>query len=143
MSVAPIEPPALKRKATSPLTKHQCVTLPTSSPSPTSWNQACNSIRGRARRHISPLVETIPELPSVGRSSERKWVKSPWLLVNDKEPSAALVLTHFHEDLYQQVYIDRSVNNETCPALPTWQTLHGSDGTFNQPSEALSMASDT
>ena len=30
---------------------------------------------------------------------------------------AALVLDHFHEDLYQEVYIDRSVNNETCHAL--------------------------
>ena len=38
-------------------------------------------------------------------------------LVNEKEPSATLVFTHFHEDLYQQVYIDRSVNNETCHAL--------------------------
>ena len=55
-------------------------------------------------------------------------------LVNEKEPSAALVLTHFHEDLYQQVYIDRSVNNETCHALPrTWGKLHGSDSKFNHP----------
>ena len=90
--------------------------------SPTAWNRACNRLRRRARRHISPLVETIPELPS--ELPSRRWQKLGKEtgelnigLVNEEEPSTALVLTHFHEDLYQQVYIDRSVNNETCHAL--------------------------
>ena len=76
---------------------------------------------GRARRHISPLVETIPELPS--ELPFRRWqklgnemIEVNMGLVNEKEPSAALVLTHLHEDLYEQVYVDRSVNNETCHA---------------------------
>ena len=33
-------------------------------PSPTSGTRVYNRLRGRVRRHISPLVETIPELPS-------------------------------------------------------------------------------
>ena len=118
MSVAHGEPPALKRKATSPLTEHQSVTRPTSPP----WNRACNRLRGRTRRQISPLVDTVPELPSKPRS--QSWQKLGkemgeiiMGLVNEKESSAALVLTYFHEDLYQQGYIDRSVNSETCHAL--------------------------
>ena len=74
-------------------------------------------LRERARRHIFPLVETIPELPSEPPS--QRWQKLGkemgeinMGLVNEKKTSAALVLTHFHEDLYQQVYIDRSVS--TC-----------------------------
>ena len=38
-------------------------------------------------------------------------------LVNEKDPSAALVLTHFHVDLYRKVYIDRSVTNALLRSL--------------------------
>ena len=72
-----------RRENKTPLTEHPCVTRPTSPPSPTSWNRACNRLRGK-RGDTSPL-SSKPFLSwqashhlSVGRSSERKWVKSPW-----------------------------------------------------------------
>ena len=74
MSVAPVEPLAQKTKASSPLTKQQSMTQPTSPPSPTSWERTHNRLRRKARRHISPLLK--PSLSchasydlSVGRSS--------------------------------------------------------------------------
>ena len=38
-------------------------------------------------------------------------------LVDENLSSAALILTHFHGELYQQVHIDSSVTNDTCHAL--------------------------
>ena len=38
-------------------------------------------------------------------------------LVNEKDPSAALVLTHFHVDLFRKVYIGRSVTNALLRSL--------------------------
>ena len=97
--------------------------------------------------HLPPL-ETISELPCKLPSQRwQKLVKEMGEInmgvVHEKEPSAALVLTHFHEDLYQQVYID-SVNNETCHAL--LRSLLGEDyldlvASF-WPTEVLPMAPD-
>ena len=119
MSVVPVEPAVLKRKAQSPLTEHRSVTRPTGPPSPTSWDRAYNKPRG-GRGTPLPLVETISGLPS--ELPSRRWQKfgkemGEINLVNEKETPVAVMLTHFHEDLHQQVYIDRSVNNETCHAL--------------------------
>ena len=38
-------------------------------------------------------------------------------LVDEQENTWMLIHTHFHGDLYQQVYIDRSVTNDTWHAL--------------------------
>ena len=119
MSVGPVDPAALKRKATSPLTEHRSVTRPTSPSSPTSWDRAYNKPK-----------ETISGLPS--ELPSRRWQKLGkemgeinMGLVNEKETPVAVMLTHFHGDLYQQVYIDGSVNNETCHALQ--RSLLGED----------------
>ena len=52
-------------------------------------------------------------------------------LVHENLSSAALILTHFHGDLYQQVYIDSSV---TCRGR-----LQEAGAKFMQPTEALPM----
>ena len=113
MSVVPVEQLALKSKATSP-EEHQIIGP--------HHRHLGTEFMVRARRHISPLVETISELPS--KSPSKHWQKLGKEmgeinlgLVNEKETTATLMLIHIHEDLYQQVYIDRSVSNVICHAL--------------------------
>ena len=98
MSVVPVEQLALKSKAISPLTEHQIIGP--------HHRHLGTEFMVRARRHISPLVETISELPS--ESPSKHWQKLGKEmgeinlgLVNEKETAATLMLIHIHEDLYQ------------------------------------------
>ena len=120
--VPPVEQVAQKRKATSPLMPHQSETRPTSPTAPTRSERAQSRLKGRYRSFITPPLENITdftrELPS------RRWQQLPkemgtinMGLVDEHFPSAALILTHFHGELYQQAYVDSSVPSDTSHAL--------------------------
>ena len=126
---APVEPPvtmevpveqvAQKRKASSPLPS-KTVTRPVSPPSPRRWETARSRIRGRFREYISPPVDNIADLP-------RKPASDMWQVLPDEmgkvniglagRSNAMLVISTCQGELFQQVVIDKAVDNATGHAL--------------------------
>ena len=98
-AAAPVEQVALKRKATSPLPPEQ-ETRHTSPTSPTRWERAQSRLKGRFRRCITPPLDNIADLPR--ELPSQRWHQLPEDmgeinigLVDERLPSAALILTHF------------------------------------------------
>ena len=92
MSVGPVEPAVLKRKAQSPLTEHRSVTRPTS-PHHRHLGTELTTNPGEGEEHLSPsskpsLVCQASYHLGVGKSSERKWVKSTWVWSTRKKPQS-------------------------------------------------------
>ena len=129
LPAAPVEPPvtmevpveqvAQKRKASSPLPS-QTATRPVSPPSPRRWETARSRIRGRFREYISPPVEKIADLP-------REPATHVWQVLPDEmgkvniglagRSNSKLVITTSQGELFQQVVIDKAVDNTTGHAL--------------------------
>ena len=117
--VVPVEQVAQKRKASSPLPP-KTVTRPVSPPSPTRWEKARSRIRGRFREYISPPVENIADLP-------RKPASETWQVLPEEmgkvniglagRNNAILVICTCQGELFQQVVIDKTVDNATGHAL--------------------------
>ena len=113
--VVPVEQVAQKRKASSPLPP-KTVTRPVSPPSLTRWEKARSRIRGRFREYISPPVENIADLP-------RKPASETWQVLPDEmgkvniglasRNNAILVICTCQGELFQQVVIDKTVDNAT------------------------------
>ena len=117
--VAPVDQIAQKRKVVSSLMAHQRETRPTSLTTPTC---AQSRLKGRYRNFITPPLDNITDLPRELSSQRRQQLPQEMGainmgLVDDNLPSAALILTHFHGELYQQVHIDSSVTIDTCHTL--------------------------
>ena len=115
----PVEQVAQKRKASSPLPS-KTVTRPVSPPSPRRWETARSRIRGRFREYISPPVDNIADLP-------RKPPSDTWQVLPDEmgkvniglagRSNAMLVISTCQGELFQQVVIDKAVDNATGHAL--------------------------
>ena len=123
MTTAPVEPPvtmvvpveqvAQTRKASSPLPP-KTVTRPVSPLSPTRWEKARGRIR--FREYISPPVENIADLP-------RKPASETWQVLPDEmgniniglagRNKPILVISTCQGELFQQVVIDKTVDNAT------------------------------
>ena len=115
-AVVPVEQVALKRKASSPLPP-RTVTCATSPPSPTRWEIAT---RGRFKDYITPPVDNLTDLP-------RKLPSDRWQILPDDvgkinigledRSRPVLVITNFHRELFQQVVMDKTVDNTTGHSL--------------------------
>ena len=115
--VAPVEQGALKRKATSPLMPRQTPTRrPISPTTPPRWELAHARVKGRFRDYITPPLETIEPLSCRWQQLPKEMDKVNIGLV-DEGSRSTLVITHLHGELYQQVVIDRRVDNDICHLL--------------------------
>ena len=120
-AVVPVEQVAQKRKASSPLPP-KTVTRPVSPPSPTRWETARSRIRGWFREYISPPVDNIADLP-------RKPASETWQVLPDEmgkinigltgRNKPLLVISTCQGELFQQVVIDKTVDNATGHSLLT------------------------
>ena len=118
--VASVEQVALKRKATAPLMPEQSETRRTSPATPRGGGGGGGG--EVSRRFIASPLDNIADLSR--ELSSRRWQQLSkemgainMGLVDENLSSAALILTRFHGELCQQVYIDSSVTNDTCHAL--------------------------
>ena len=112
-----VERVALKRKALRLMPRQTPSIRPTSRTMPPCWELAHAQIKGMFRDYITPPLETIEEL--LHEPPSCRWQQLPMEMgkINiglvDEDTRSTLVITHLHGDLYQQVVIDRRVDNNT------------------------------
>ena len=111
---------AQKRKAPSPLPP-RTVTRPPSPLSPTRWEIARSRIKGRFKDYITPPFDNIVDLPRKPASSRWQILLEEMGKINiglvEEGNRSVMVLTNFHGELYQQVVIDKTVDNATSHSL--------------------------
>ena len=116
----PFEQLAQKIKATCPLMPRQSMS-PTSLSSPTRWEIVRDQVKGRFKDFITPPLENIADLPRNPASSRWQILPEGMGKINigmvEEGNRSVMVLTNSHGELYQQVVVNKTVDNATAHSL--------------------------